>query len=138
MAADDDLAKFVADVPPVTDNRPYVEYFNLFPLRQLRFDDILAYRAPVEAIVVGAMPDPNRLDVAKLVTDDIWYAFELKTDGKLDAGLRRLTHALGLDPTNESCHPNGWSFDTAVDTAVEGRSVFPARELGEVCDQHSR
>ena len=120
VAADDDLAKFVADVPPVTDNRPYVEYFNLFPLRQLRFDDILAYRAPVEAIVVGAMPDPNRLDVAKLVTDDIWYAFELKTDGKLDEARRRLTHALGLDPTNEYLRYLMDALDTAVDTAVEG------------------
>jgi spermidine synthase len=99
LAADADLARFVGPVPVVTDDRPRIEYFNFYPPRVIRYDDILPYRRPVEAHLTRP-PDAARLEACREVATHIWYSYELKRDRQFDAVRDRLERALRLDPGN--------------------------------------
>lgn len=101
LAADEGLARFVGDLPAVTDNRPRVEYFGQYVRRQLKYDDILPYRQPVAQWLDEPPADRGSLDRAAEVMTHIWHAHELKSDGRREAARQRLRAACSLDPANQ-------------------------------------
>ncbi len=100
LAADDDLARFVGDAPTITDNHPRIEYFNLFPPHLMSYDEIVPFRRPIAPWLIAAQPDPERLELAVDVVTDIWYAHELKRQGRFDDARDRLLRALERDRGN--------------------------------------
>jgi spermidine synthase len=101
FAAYEDLAKFVGDVPSVTDNRPRVEYFSHYERKQLRYDEMLKYRTPVDKYLTSNETlDRERLKQAIDVHTDVLYAHELRTDHEYDAARERLRRAASLSPGN--------------------------------------
>lgn len=79
VAADEQLAKLVGDAPSVTDDRPRIEYYNLYESKALRFDDVLPFRESIDRYLVGAgRPNPARLEAAKQATDAIFFEHEAR------------------------------------------------------------
>jgi spermidine synthase len=100
VTADEGLAAFTGDVPPITDNHPWTEYFLFFPRAAARFDQILAHRRPVEEYVFGSPLEGHTLEREKEVMLHLWYGYELERDGHYSAALARINQALQLEPDN--------------------------------------
>ncbi|MCH8043728.1 MAG: fused MFS/spermidine synthase [Planctomycetes bacterium] len=101
FAADEDLARFVGDVPTITDNRPRVEYFSHYERKKLRYDEILKYRTPVDAYLTSSDTlNRQRLAQAIDVHTDVLFAHELRTDHQYAAARRRLERAAAQSPGN--------------------------------------
>lgn len=98
------LDAFTGPVPGVTDDRPYVEYFNRVPRQEFRFSNLLRHRQDVNAYVVTPGHGPVRLDRELAVINYLRAAWEsedpvstseyLKAAQVLDPGNRYLSYRL--------------------------------------------
>ncbi|MCH8046618.1 MAG: fused MFS/spermidine synthase [Planctomycetes bacterium] len=101
FAADDDLARFVGDVPSVTDNRPRVEYFNLYNRQQLRYDEMIKHRTPIDRYLTkNETLDRDLLRRSVDLHTEVLFAHELRADHEYDRARERLRRAITLDPGN--------------------------------------
>jgi predicted membrane-bound spermidine synthase len=100
LTADDGLTGYVGDVPPVTDDRPRIEYFNFYPLGRVYVSRLLARARAVEGYCAGPLPDAEDRKRSREVMEHIWYAYELERDRKFAAALKRIEKAQELDPEN--------------------------------------
>jgi spermidine synthase len=100
LAADQTLAGLVGDVPLVTDDEPRIEYFNFYPGKLLRYDEVLKHRQPINEFLRSSPPNVARLRACQEVMTDVWYAHELVADEQFARARERLEHAVRLDPNN--------------------------------------
>lgn len=100
LCADADLAGFVADAPLVTDNRPRIEYFNFYPSKIARFDDVLPYRQRIERYLTCPPTNPAALEQQRQVITHFWFNHDCLAENRLPEALRHAQAALRLDPSN--------------------------------------
>jgi len=100
VAADERLAAFLADVSSLTDDRPRIEYYNLYPVKPIRVADLKRLREPVERYLTPASSGNLQLDAARAIVDDIWDEHEATANGDATAARSALDAALRLEPNN--------------------------------------
>jgi spermidine synthase len=100
VAADGALSRFIGEGPIVTDNRPRIEYYNLYPVDPMRYDDITKYEDPVDKYLVEPPTDATRLRTAEDVVHAIWREHESSAAGRLDEARAFLETGLRDDPDN--------------------------------------
>ena len=100
VAADGALAALVGDAAIVTDDRPRIEYFNLYPSVRMTYAQIIERREPVEKYLVPAPDDPGRLQAAKETATLIWKEHEASATRRRDDARLYLEQALARDPGN--------------------------------------
>ena len=101
IAGDEALKAYIADAPSVTDDRPRLEYHNLYPTRRIAVSELHALREPLTRYVAGPPPDPAGLAAARGVVDDIWYAHEAYFDADYALARQRIDSALAVEPENQ-------------------------------------
>jgi spermidine synthase len=104
VAANGALAKLVGDAPMVTDDRPRIEYFGLYPAVRLSYDRIIEAREPVETYLTAPVTDPVALQMAREVTMLIWKEHEASAARRRDEARQFLLEALHRDPANPYLH----------------------------------
>ncbi len=97
VAAGDGLDAFTGPVRAVTDDRPYVEYFNQVPRQEFRFPDLLRHRQDVNSYVITFDHDPVRLERELAIVNYLRSAWE--SENQVAAG-EALKAAQMLDPDN--------------------------------------
>jgi len=102
IAADAALERYIADVPSVTDDRPRLEYHNLYPTSRIEVSELDGLREPLDAYLVGKAP--LGLRAGQRVVSDIWYAHQAFFDGDYGVARRHLDSALRIEPDNEYLH----------------------------------
>ena len=100
VAADERLAAFLADVPSLTDDRPRIEYYNLYPVKPIRVAELKRLREPVERYLTPASSGDLQLYAARTVVDYIWDEHEATANGDAAAARSALDAALRLEPSN--------------------------------------
>jgi spermidine synthase len=100
VAADEALGRLIGDGPTVTDNRPRIEYFNLYPVDPMGYDHITRYQEPIEKYLVAPPIYAARLRTAKTVQNDIWREHESEAAGRLDDARTFTRDGLRNDPEN--------------------------------------
>jgi spermidine synthase len=100
VAADAALARYLADTPTLTDDRPRIEYYNWYPVQPIRVADLKRLREPVERYVTGGPAKDRELDTARSVVEAIWDEHEATALGDLAAARSALGTALELEPDN--------------------------------------
>jgi len=100
IAADDALTAFLGDVPSVTDDRPRLEYHNLYPSRTITVEELDGLREPVDAYLTQPVDDPAALQQARRVVSDIWYSHEAFFADDLATARRHLDRALAAEPND--------------------------------------
>lgn len=100
VAGDEALARFVGDVPGVTDDRPRIEYFNFYPFGRMTYDEVLAAREPVEKYLTEPPPDPKLLDQERQIITAIWREHEAWAEKRWDDARQQIEKGLALDPDN--------------------------------------
>jgi predicted membrane-bound spermidine synthase len=100
VAADETLAAYLSDTPSLTDDRPRIEYYNFYPERPIRVEDLKRLREPVERYLTISSAEDRQLDVARNVVEDIWDEHEATVDGDAAAARSALGTALKLEPDN--------------------------------------
>ena len=65
VAADRALAGFMGDGPLVTDDRPRIEYFNLYPVDPMGYDDITEHLEPIDNYLTELPADVAALRTAE-------------------------------------------------------------------------
>jgi spermidine synthase len=104
VAADSALAAYVDKAPTITDNRPRIEYHNLYPVRSITVNELKGLREPVTAYLVGRLPELEALKRDRLVVDAIWEEHEATMLGIRAAARSALDSALSLEPDNMYLH----------------------------------
>jgi len=100
VAADKGLAAYLDNVPSLTDDRPRIEYYNMYPVRPNGVQELKRLREPVEAyLTAGSSPDPA-IGAAREVVDAIWDEHEAAVHGDTAAAAMVLSKALALEPNN--------------------------------------
>ena len=102
VAADGALAALVGDVPIVTDDRPRIEYFNLYPTVRMTYEQIIGRREPVEKYLEPAPGDLAALQAARETVTLMWKEHEAS------AHVAVTTHA--------SCSSRLWPAIRAIPT----------------------
>jgi spermidine synthase len=100
VAADGALANLVGDVPIVTDDRPRIEYFNLYPTVRMTYDQITRDREPTERYLTASPGDPAALQAAQEVMALIWKEHEASATSHREDARLFLQQALARDPGN--------------------------------------
>ena len=100
VAADGALASLVGDVPIVTDDRPRIEYFNLYPTVRMTYDQITRDREPTERYLTASPGDPAALQTAREVVALIWKEHEASATSHRENARLFLQQALARDPGN--------------------------------------
>jgi spermidine synthase len=100
VAADENLAAFVQDVPSLTDDRPRIEYYNWYPLNPIRAAELKRLREPVEGYLTDNSIKEARLDAARTVANAILDEHKATADGNLPAARAALSAAVKLEPNN--------------------------------------
>jgi spermidine synthase len=100
VASDAALADLVGDVPMVTDNRPRIEYFNLYPSVRMTYRDVLARRESIAPYLTGAPVNPVALQAAQDVIALMWQEHEAAVTGRREEADLFTAQALALDPSN--------------------------------------
>ena len=98
--ADDALAAYLSNTPTLTDDRPRIEYHNLYPLEPIRMEDLKRLREHVEPYLTISSSDDRQLDMARDVVEAIWDEHEATVDGDTTAARSALSVALKLEPEN--------------------------------------
>src|SRR4029078_13301196 len=73
------LAKFVGDVPLITDDRPRVEYFNRYASSRMSVAEITAAPESVEPYLSGSA---GNLSTARELITSIWQEHEASATGR--------------------------------------------------------
>lgn len=97
VAADGALARFVGDVPVITDDRPRVEYFNRYASSRMSVAEITAARESVEPYVTGSA---GNLSAARELITSIWNEHEASATGRWTDAQLILDRSLARDPGN--------------------------------------
>jgi hypothetical protein len=100
VAADGALSRLIGEGPIVTDNHPRIEYYNLYPVDPMGYDDIAKYQEPVDKYLAGAPIDPARLRMAEDIVSAIWHEHESSASGRFDEAKAILETGLKADPNN--------------------------------------
>jgi hypothetical protein len=100
VAADGALAAFVGDAPIVTDNRPRIEYFNLYPTVRMTYDQVTGGREPIGRYLTASPGDPSALQAAQEVITLIWKEHEASVTSRREDARLLLQQALARDPDN--------------------------------------
>jgi len=101
VAADETLAAYLGDSPSLTDDRPRIEYYNLYPVRPIRVKDLVGLRGDVERYFTDSSAKDNQLDTARKVVEAIWMEHESSAIGDTATARSALDNALKLEPDNE-------------------------------------
>lgn len=99
VAADGALAALVGEVPMITDDRPRIEYLNLYPTVRMSYEQVTKGREPVEKYLVAAA-DPAALETAREVITLMWKNHEAYASDRPDLAHLLLERALARDPGN--------------------------------------
>jgi spermidine synthase len=100
VAADETLAAYLNDTPSLTDDRPQIEYYNLYPMEPIRVADLKRLREPVENYLTNSSSEDRQLDVARNVIEAIWDEHDATVHGDVTAARSALGVALKLEPNN--------------------------------------
>jgi spermidine synthase len=100
VAADGALAKFVGDVPLITDDRPQIEYFNRYASSRMSVAQITEAREPVAPYLTAGV-DTARLSAARELTTWIWEEHEASATGRWPEAQLALERSLARDPGNQ-------------------------------------
>jgi spermidine synthase len=101
VAADERLAAYVRDVPSLTDNRPRIEYYNLYPPEPISVAELERLREPVERYLTDNSPSEDaRLNTARTVVDAIWEEHQATAHGDATIARSVLGAALKLESDN--------------------------------------
>jgi len=98
VAADGALAKFVGDVPLITDDRPRVEYFNRYASSRMSVAEITAARESVEPYLSGSA---GNLSTARELITSIWQEHEASATGRWADAQLILDRSLAREPGNQ-------------------------------------
>ena len=95
VAADRALSAFMGDGPIVTDNRPRIEYFNLYAVDAMGYDEVMKHLEPIDKYLAEPLTDGTTLRTAEKVVRAIWREHEAtfanrpaEARGFLDAALK--------------------------------------------------
>jgi predicted membrane-bound spermidine synthase len=99
VAADGDLAPFLRDAPSVTDDRPRIEYFNLYPPGDIAYAEVRRGRRSI-ADHLSSPVDRARLDRSIAVVDAIGEARDAAAAKDWAEAARVARAGLALDPGN--------------------------------------
>jgi spermidine synthase len=100
VAADEALSAYLDGTPSITDDRPRIEYHNLYPVRPISVAELKRLRQPVERYLIGRPPADGKLDEARQVVEAIWDEHEATAFGEPAAARSALGVALKLEPDN--------------------------------------
>lgn len=100
VAADEKLSAYLDDTPSITDDRPRIEYHNLYPVKPIHVAELKRLREPVERYLIGSPPEDEKLDEARQVVEAIWDEHEAAASGDRTAARSALGVALRLEPDN--------------------------------------
>jgi len=100
VAADETLTAYLSDTPSLTDDRPRIEYHNLYSIEPIRVEDLKRLRERVERYLTITLSEDRQLDVARNVVDAIWDEHEATVDGNVIAARSAVSVALKLEPDN--------------------------------------
>lgn len=100
VAADETLAAYLYDTPSLTDDRPRIEYYNLYPVKPIRMEDLKRLREHVERYLTVSSSEDRQLDAARTVVEAIWDEHEATAHGDVTAARSALSMALKLEPNN--------------------------------------
>jgi spermidine synthase len=100
VAADEALAAYVEDAPTLADDRPRIEYYNLYPVQPIHVAELKRLREPVERYLTGSSSEGRKLDMARTVAEAIWDEHEATADGDAATARLALSAALQLEPDN--------------------------------------
>ena len=100
VAADATLSAYLADIPSITDDRPRLEYHNLYAVQPISVAEIKRLREPVELYIKGIHPEAKALESARKVVDAIWQEHEEISIGNRNTARSVLDDALMLEPNN--------------------------------------
>ena len=100
VAADETLATYLNDTPSLTDNRPQIEYFNLYPMKPIRVAELKRLHDHVERYLTIGTSEVRQLDMARNVIEAIWDEHEATEYGDVTAARSALNVALKLEPNN--------------------------------------
>jgi len=99
IAADEDLARWVGDVPDVTDDRPRIEYYNFYPRGTMTFDDVLSARQDITKCAVNV--DEAVLNREREVMVTIWREHEARFSHNLKERENAIRTGINLAPDNK-------------------------------------
>jgi spermidine synthase len=100
VAADETLAAYLEDTPSLTDDRPRIEYHNLFPVKPIRVAEVKRLREHIELYLTAGPSEGGQLEVARNVVDAIWDEHEGSAYGDATRARSAISAALGLEPDN--------------------------------------
>jgi predicted membrane-bound spermidine synthase len=100
VAADRALLEFIGDGALVTDNRPRIEYFNLYPIDPMGYDEITRHQEPIDKYLIEPAEDVAALRTAEKVMNSIWRQHEAAAANRFDEARGFLETALSHDPNN--------------------------------------
>ncbi len=100
VAADEGLRAWLDGAPSVTDDRPNLEYHNLFPIDPIRVDELIALRQPVSQVLSAPVEDPERLRESIALIDHMWLSHEAFFAGDYALARRHLDRSLSVEPDN--------------------------------------
>ena len=100
VAADDALRRLIGDGPIVTDDRPRIEYYNLYPIDPMGYDEITTHLEPIDKYLTQPPADAERLRNAEKVVNAIWRQHESAAAGRVEEAQAFLETGLKNDPDN--------------------------------------
>jgi predicted membrane-bound spermidine synthase len=100
VTADTGLSDYVRNVPLVTDNYPRTEYFNFYPLGQVRFKELLSHEQPIAKYLTRPTSKPDDLERERKVQRALWYSYELERDKRYNDARALIEQALQLGRHN--------------------------------------
>jgi spermidine synthase len=99
IAADEELSAYLEDTPIITDDRPLIEYYNLYPVKPIKVAELKRLREPVERYLTNP-PDSDALARARQVVEAIWVEHEATVVVDWAAARAALDRALKIEPDN--------------------------------------
>jgi hypothetical protein len=99
IATDKTLSAYLEDTPIITDDRPRIEYYNLYPVNPIGVADLKQLREPVEHYLTNP-PDSAAMDRARQVIEAIWEEHEATVAGDWADARAALDRALKIEPDN--------------------------------------
>jgi len=99
IAADEALSAYLEDTPIITDDRPLIEYYNLYPVKPIKVAELKRLREPVERYLTNP-PDSDALARARQVVEAIWEEHEATVVVNWAAARAALDRALKIEPDN--------------------------------------
>jgi spermidine synthase len=100
VAADETLATYLHDTPSLTDDRPRIEYYNSYPVKPIRVQELKRLNGHVERYLTVSSPEDAQLDVGRNVVEAIWDEHDATAHGDMTTARSALSAALKLEPNN--------------------------------------